>query len=291
MKTVDGATYRAQMQVLQHARSRVERAQTLAMTGLKETKGSDAPTWFADLKNADEEAFSLQRSERALSAASRRLTASESALEPLGAILAQLGEVTTQGGSDLLSARDRASLAQTVRSLKASALALANTRTDDGYTFGGLTSNTAPFDPAGNFVGSSDVLQLQVNSEWIGTGVDAAQIFNPAAGVNIFALFDTIASALDANDGVTTRAQLDAVRTAVEQTSDGRSELGDKLQLVSRLDDAISNSKVRLSEQRAKSVEIDPLRAYSELAQASGALEAALKVSSQAMKLSLVDYI
>lgn len=291
MRTPDLLIARQTGTRLEQARSASQKAQNVALSGLAHTSAAESSSWYSTLQRTDSEQRLFARGEKTLNEAERRLLGSEDSLAAVSEVLQELSEHATQGASDLLSAENRRALAVSVRSLKSTALKIANTRDVSGYLFAGTQSGTAPFDTNGVFVGDSSVASLDVGDDSVSTGVDASSVFSPAGGVDIFAMFDTLANALDANDGATVRANIDNVSAAVEQVSAGRSRLGDHLDVVTRMRDVIDNKKQRTAEERVASVEVDPIAAYSEIARTQSALEAALKVSAQSLQLSLADYL
>lgn len=292
MKVTDLDMFGSRARALQHARARVERAQTIATSGLANVRGSDDPAWLDTNHRTKSEGLSNERSRRSLDTATARLQATDGTLGAAGDVLARLQEISVQGASDTYSASDRRALAMEVRSLKSATVAAANSRQGDGYLFAGSRTNTAPFDAAGAFTGDSFVMQVDAGAgRTTAAGIDPTTVFAPSGGVNVFATFDAIASALDNNDGAAVRAQLANVQGAITQVADGRAEAGDKLNAALRFSSWLDDADQRIADERATAVEADPLSAYSELATASSSLEAALKASVQAMNMSLVDFL
>ncbi|MCC6812180.1 MAG: hypothetical protein IT381_32465 [Deltaproteobacteria bacterium] len=292
MRTTDLDAASTRLRLLEQARARVDRAQTVAASGLKNVKGSDDPAWLELNSRTRSDGLMNDRSRKSLAAASTRLEATESALSSVSDLFARLQEIAVQGGTDTYAANDRRVLANEVRSLKSQALAAANAQSNGQFIFGGFRTNSPPFDASGNFLGDNNVMQVDAGSgKTAAAGIDSTSVFTPAGGVAIFSVFDAVATALDTNDGPAIRASLDSVQKSIEQVVDGRGAVGDAMNLVQRFSDWLDDSDLRLSAARAASVDADPLSAYTDLAQASNALDAALKTAAQATKLSLIDYL
>jgi flagellar hook-associated protein 3 FlgL len=292
VKIPDVTVFSSQTRVLQDARNRVTRAQTIATTGLAQVKGSDDPAWLEANTRTRTESENNERIRNGLNAATSRLQATEASLGQIADIVAGLGEIAVQGASDTYSATDRRALAAEMRSLKEATLGLANTKDAGGYLFGGFRTGVQPFTATGAYVGDANVMQVDAgDGRTTGAGIDATAVFAPPGGVDVFALFDALSTALDANDGAAVRARLDDVTTVVQQISSGRAEAGDYLNAASRFGEWLDAKDERLAKERVDRVDADPIAAYSELSTASSSLEGALRVASKAAKLSLVDFL
>lgn len=292
MRTTDLDATSARLRSLQSARARVDRAQTVAASGLRNVKGSDDPAWLDGVSRIRSEGVLNDRSRASLASARSQLEASDTALASLGDVLARVQEIAVQGGTDTYSASDRKVLADEVRSLKAQALVAANARSGDAYVFGGYRSSTPPFDATGAFVGDSNVAQVDAgHGKTAAAAIDATRVFSPAGGAAIFSVFDALAQGLDTSNGVAIRATLGDVQLSIDQVATGRGASGDAMNVIDRFASWLDDAGARLSDEKAKTIDADPLEAYSALASASSALEAALKVAAQATKLSLVDFL
>lgn len=291
MRSPDALLYGGRSLALEQARARLERAQTIATTGLAQTRSADDPGWLdlaTTLRTQTAAQTALQKS---LASANERLGATDDALNFASEALARLQELATQGANDTYNAAERSAMATEVRQLKETARMAANTRTTDGYLFGGFATTTAPFDAAGAYLGDGNTRTVvAANGERLNASVDGARVFTAAGGVDVFGVFDAIANALASNDSASVRANLDDVTAAIQQVSDARAEAGDYLGVVQRYSDWLSSAQLQTTNERAARIEADPVVAYSELAQATTALDAALRVSSQAHK-TLLDYL
>src|SRR5262249_48664619 len=136
---------------------------------------------------------------RGLERAQSRLESTDSALADASGALQRLTELSVQLGSDPYDAASRKAGADEVRSLKASLLAIANSNDGGRYLFAGYQSGTAPFSPTGAFVSDKNEADVSTGDGNVTSGsVNGGDIF--AGPVDIFAMCDTIATALDNND-------------------------------------------------------------------------------------------
>jgi flagellar hook-associated protein 3 FlgL len=270
---------------LQNIHTRLGKAQDAATSGLKHSVASEDPTWYDTQTRTN---ASLQRNaqfNKNLSAAQGRLERSDGVLDQATSIVTRLQELSVQMANGTYNAVERADAGNEVASLKASMLQLANERDGDGFLFGGYTSQTAPYDAAGNFVGDGSDRTTSV-----GVGQTAISSVSGQAAFD-FAIFDTVSAAMNANDPVAIAAALPGVQSALDKGVQARAIVGDRMNILDRQATRIAAEDTATQNERVRTVETDPIAAYSEISQATSALESALKVSAQSMHQSLFDYL
>jgi flagellar hook-associated protein 3 FlgL len=286
MRVTDSLRYEQVNRQLASAKSRYTEASERALTGRRVNAPSDDPYAASELvrvhgRNARVEA---QKSNITLVRGDAELA--EGVLAEAGDLMARLQEIATQGASDNTSAEGRSTLANEVVGLKAQLLSLANTKGSNGYLFSGSQITTQPFDPVGAFVADD-----AAHSVDIGTGTptrvnaSGAKAFTVAGGRDIFADFDTLATALAANDGAGVRGTLDALKAGHEQIQNERGQRG---LLMNRLDTSeatLDRAGLLLAKQDDDVGGIDTAQAYSEFVSLSQALERAIGVSRELLNV------
>jgi flagellar hook-associated protein 3 FlgL len=260
-----------------NARDRAAQAQLVLSSGNRVTVPSDDPTaWAQGERAAVRMSMSSDRGQ-AIGLAVGGLQASDGSLATISTALSQLGALATQGANGTLDATARKSIADQVRALRDTTLAAMNQKGPDGtYMFSGSKSTTAPFTPAGLYVGDGAERTLQSAEGQTASGsVTGQSLTSASGGVDVLAVFDQLAIALDANDVPGIQASQPGVQSAVGQVAQMRSLVGGRLSALSSAEDARQSFEQNLAERHASAVEADPIAAASDLVRTSTALQSA----------------
>lgn len=179
----------------------LDMTQAQIATARRISVSADDPIAFARAAVLRREQAAALVTQRAIDAGSRRLTASDTALESLGGLVQRAAELALQGANGTLSADDRAAIALEIGELAAQARGLAETRDSDGQRlFGGAIASIPAYGPAWQGGGSAPAVSLDGSS--VTSGINAPDIF----GVT-----DTIADTRDLF------ASLTALQTALAE--------------------------------------------------------------------------
>ncbi|MCC6876613.1 MAG: flagellar hook-associated protein FlgL [Sandaracinaceae bacterium] len=252
------------------------RAQQQASSGLRVAKPSDDPVAAGTARGL------ASRERRAAASASMaaesrdELIAVDSVLASAVDVMARARELAIQTGNDTMSASDRAAAAAEVGSLRDQMLALANTQLDGHYVFGGIASESAPYDAAGAFVGSTSVREIE-----LGPGVRVATQVSGDVFSGVFATLDSLEVALNGDDGPTIRASLTDLTRGLDQLASGRTEAGtlqQNLQVVGSVAQRVAdNAQAR----RSGLVDADTFDTLSRMMLAESALSQAVSLASR----------
>jgi flagellar hook-associated protein 3 FlgL len=213
-----------------------------------------------------------------------QLAATDGALATIGDVVAEVRALAIQGNSASYDAAARDELAVQVRALFGAALAAANQRAPSGeYLLAGAASLTAPFDAAGGYAGDPTTRALPDGSlvSIAGASLTAAV----PGGVDVLPLLDRVATALTTSDRATLNTAVGELATAVRQVADAPARGGAAASVLDTTLAANAQLDVQLAETIARGVEIDPIAAATELAQATQSLEASRLVSSHIANL------
>jgi flagellar hook-associated protein 3 FlgL len=285
MRYVDGLGGARTVANLQKARQKVSDSQSQASSGLKHARASDDTTWYDTHTKTQASLARNENFQQGLSTAQGRLERSDGVLEQATSIVTRLQELSMQMANSTYTAADRAVAASEVRSLKEGMITLANEKDEDGYLFGGFKTDTPPYDASGNFVGDTND---QTVAAGIGLTVKASIVGTAAFD---FAIFDTVANAMDANDPLAVKSALGGVQSSLDNVTHARSMVGDRLNVVQQRTDRLQAEDDATQAERARVVEADPIEVYTNIARHTSALEAALKVSAKSSQMSLFDLL
>jgi flagellar hook-associated protein 3 FlgL len=256
-------------------------------TGVRVQKPSDDLAGWAEAAHARARATMSEARGSAIGISKDRLSATEGALDGINGVLVQARDLATQLANGTYSPQERADATTQLASLKAQALAFANTQGPDGtFVLAGSASTSAPFDPAGNYVGDN-VRQSVESAEGERTvaNVPGTVLTAAGGGIDVFATLDALQTALGANDLVGIRNSLTPLSNGIDKLASARSELGTRVAALNDADDARTAFELELSKQQDHAVGSDPVQAASHLAQAQQAFEASRTVASQIIQM------
>lgn len=264
------------------ARERAVDAQRVASSGLRVSKPSDDPTSAAvGSRKANEQA----RVEQMLKTANTQvfgLNVIDDAFAHMDELLAQAKQLAVQAANDTSSAQDRATIATQISSIRDSILAAANTEVDGKYVLGGMQQASPPFDPAGNFVGTRTVPQIQVAPGVnVTTSFSVGDVLAPASGLDVMAALTNLATACSTNNAAAIRGGIDDMSTATQQVTDARGAVG---VAQSTLQMAISlggRMRDRAAEAHSNAVDADAFDSISNLTNMQAALERAVAIAAK----------
>jgi flagellar hook-associated protein 3 FlgL len=251
-------------------------------TGVRVHKPSDDLAAWTEAARAKARATLSDARGSAIGTSKDRLAATERALEGVNGVLVQAQTLATQMANGTYNAQERADTVAQIQSLRAQALAFANTQGPDGsYVLAGTASTTAPFDASGAYVGDTKRLDIDSGENERTTSSVPGTVLTGAGGTDIFGVLDALAAALGANDVTGVRNSLTPLTAGITQLASARTDLGTRVAALDDADEARQSFELELATQQDRSVGADPVQAASQLAQAQQAFEASRTVASQ----------
>jgi flagellar hook-associated protein 3 FlgL len=260
--------------------SRQAEAAKKASTGMRVSAPSDDPAAAAELTRLNAAKARTEQFQKSVSSARGDAELAEGVLGEAGDVFARVNEIAIQGANGSLSADDRKSLADEVSSLKEHLVGLANTKSANGYLFGGSATTTAPFDIDGNFVGNDDAHNVEVSpGVTVRSNPSGANAFTVAGGTDVFGSLTTLETALRGNDSAGVSASLTNVEASRVQITNSRSSSGLLMNRLDTTDSALSQASLALSSRSAAVGEVDAFTAYSDLTKLTQSLDTAISVA------------
>jgi flagellar hook-associated protein 3 FlgL len=219
------------------------------------------------------------------------LTSIDGGLSDVNSALTRANELATQLSNDTYSAADRAAAAPEVQGLFASVVATLNRQVGGRYVFGGFKDGAPPFDATGNYVGDTNVRQVEIAPDvWQNVSVRAdTTIKGVGGGVDVLTTLSNLSTALSTNDTTTIRASIDLLTTAISQVSTARSTVGADQATLDSASTALSAAKDDETTQLGTEVNADPFTAASNLQLADTALQASITAATKNGQQSLLD--
>ena len=257
---------------------------------------SDNPIAVVDSMTLKTSLSQIEQYQRNIQNGTSWLNLRESALTGMNDLVTRAREICVQMANDTQSADTRASAAVEIGQLLDQAIALGNTESGGNYIFAGYKTKTTPFSKTvvggietAQYNGDTNDFQLQIGKgETLVVGRNGQ---NALMDSNLFTALGTLKKALEDNDVNTVRQQLDQLK-GVNDTLDN--EVADTGAKASRLDakaSILSNLTLNLQERLSSVEDTDLAEMVTELNQKQVAYQAALQVSVQLSKMSILNYL
>jgi flagellar hook-associated protein 3 FlgL len=204
-----------------------------------------------------------------------------------------LYEMAVQFGNDTYSAQDRQTAAAQVAQLRDQLVDLANYQVNDRYLFGGLSNAAPPYDPAGVFGGDTGQLEIPVgDGKTVAATLPGGLPFeDPTGGPSLFAMIDTLETALLTNNGVTIRAQVGELETGRQRVSRGRQTAGQVEVQYEGIKSGLEMAEIATRSLLAEHWDTDMIEAVNRLRSAETGLRAATMMTARLEGLSLVNIL
>lgn len=312
MKVTNMNTYRTLLSQMDRTSSELNQSRITSATGKRLTKASDDPTSVRPAMLARERMQGADGFLRTMASGLSRLDVQDTNLGQAENLLIRASELVVMSGNGAYSASDRLSMADELKNLRESMLVVANSQVDGKYAFAGYAENAQPFsaNPAYNppvdsrpmlYNGDQGAVKLEISpGEQVTVNVDGQSLFlgdadgdgNPDPGkVDIFALLARVEEGLRSNDQAGVSAELDNLKTALEQVSGFRSQVGNTASRLETSRDAMADVQVDLKELLSRYEDADLAETLTKMMQQEQALQAAMSVTSRISKMSILDYL
>jgi flagellar hook-associated protein 3 FlgL len=267
---------------------RLAAAEAQVSTGLRVARPSQDLVSWGEGKRAEARRIASDARAGNIARAKERLADVERIFAGLGQSLDRARQLAVMGANATTSAADRAILAEEIRSIRAGALQLVNTRDAFGqYVLSGSASDTTPFDPTtGAWQGNNTALSIEVGEGANRVVSVSGEVLTATFGVDLFATLQSAVDALDANDVPALQVALGDLGTALGQVVDARAgEVGVRMTALADADRAREELDLSLTELLSRARDADVIAAASGMANGMNALEAARTVAERIVQL------
>lgn len=280
------------------ATQRISTAQEQISTGKRINRPSDDPASAEVVLRLRTSQTVVEQFNRNAGAAKDALLAADGVLEVYQQALDRARALLSQGASDTTSAAGKQTIAAEIDGIRERLLALANTRYDEGYLFGGTRQSAPPYNTTGvpaATPASPQLIQIDPDGSPVTTGIPAETVFSDANGT-IFAALTAAATALRgtgnaAADQTTVLTQLDRVTAFTDLAGVGRTIIGASLRRVEAAGSRLEQSSLSLEEAAQRLETADFAGAAVKLSESGRALDAILQTAAQIGRRSLIDLI
>ena len=265
---------------------------------------ADDPVAFARTAVLRREQAASDATQRAIDAGSRRLAASDTALEGLGNLVQRARELALQAANATVSAEDRRTIGIELAELTAQARSLAETHDSDGQRlFGGTGGSGTLYGPdaGGTLVwqGGGRAPAVTINAGSVASGIEAPDIFgatDAATGArDLFASLGVLATALAEPDPALRSAGIETgiadLDGHVSRIADARGVLGARMDRLDSETERLAKTKLTTASDLARLEGLDMPEAIARLQRLLTVLQAAQASFARVSGLSLWDQL
>jgi flagellar hook-associated protein 3 FlgL len=219
--------------------------------------------------------------------------------------LQQAQDLAVQGSNDTNDAISRQAIGTQIDQILESTVAAANTRNPAGsMVFGGQEVTVAPYTVTRDVTGK--ITAVTVNSRGIdgqtpaavsdgitiAQGVSGNTVFGAMADpTNAFSTLIRLRDALNNNDGVGTRAEIDNLATAHDRAVAGDEIVGTRLGWLDSLESRLKDESLTLSSSLSSIEDVDMPKAVTDMQQIQTFYQAGLAAGAKMLQQSLVDFL
>lgn len=303
----------------------LEELRKIGVTGKKLNAPSDDPAAIRPVLNTRKQLSNVDRYLDTMGKSKDTMQSTDSHLENVENIMQRAKEIMTNAINGTLNDKDRTILADELVQLKAQLLDTANGSVDGRYLFAGYQEGTKPFEVNGSYsaatynpndsntwpvkyngdqnatsleISTGELIQVNLtgNELFLGTSTWDPDPANPTNTINpnrydLFAELTQAEEALRNGDQAAMQTSLDDLEGAADQNRRLRSQLGNR---ASRVEDTISyqeGARIDLKQILSRYEDADAIESFTAITQQETAFQAALSVTSQVSKLSILDYL
>ena len=299
MRITNSITTQNALRALQRGQREIAAASDRVTTGLRFQRASEDPTAAAQVMRTSGSLRALDQYQRNVDAATARSSAEEGVLDQLTDVLSRARELATSQATATANSQTRLVTKAEVDQLLEFAVSLGNTRTADGYLFGGTMSDQPPFSIDRSVPGTVDFTttnpsgqqRVEISAgQYLQANHDGTQVFGTAASGVLAALRD-LSKGLGANDDVQIQTSLTDLSGAFDSVQVLIGDAGartNQLQLTSSNLDALG---ITLTTFKSDLQEVDFEKAVTELVGRQTAFQSAMLATSRVMGMNLTDYL
>ncbi|MGD9949498.1 MAG: flagellar hook-associated protein FlgL [Desulfobulbus sp.] len=324
MKATQGTTYRMLGSRLNDVALQLEELRNIGATGKKLNKASDNPAAVRPVLNTRKQISNIERNLETMGKSLDTMQATDGHLEHVENIMQRAKEIMTNGINGSLNNEDRTVLADEMAQIRKELLDSANGMVDGKYLFAGYEEDTIPFvenpsyDPLTYdsndsstwpylYQGDENATSLEITTgERIKVNLTGNDLFfgtsnwdtttptnnsTESGRYDLFLELTQAEEALRTNDQAAMQTSMDDLEGAAEQNRRLRSQLGNRASRVETAMDYQEGVKVDLTQILSRYEDADAIETFNAIVQQETAFQAALSVTSQVSKMSILDFI
>jgi flagellar hook-associated protein 3 FlgL len=292
MRISQNQIYDGQRRSIQKTFAEMAKWQDAMSTGRKINTVSDDPLNTGILLKSRSVKSAITQYDGNLRVAKDYLGNSENRLSDIGDVLNQAYQLAVQGGTSTVDQKAKEALATQVDQLQARLLTLANSQgSDNQYLFAGQATDKPPYSIASNallYAGDANPIRIETGPlQTLNVNTPGGKTFQDA-----FSRLEKLKVNLrTANTSAISGIDIADIQKSLGEFRQLRSEAGTAMRTVDGLQSVNRRRMDELTEGISNIEEVDYAEAATRLKQSETAYQAALQVTANASRLSLLDYL
>ncbi len=297
MRITENSTMKMVVAMLQQQQERVNTLSQQVSSGSRINQPSDDPVSAQQVLNLKGLMSATDQYSRNIQTGTTWLNQMDSTMGNMNNLLVRAKELATQMANASYSASDRQSAAVEVTQLRDQMISLGNTQIAGKYVFGGFVSDQPPFDATGNFNGTDDQVNIQVDQgSYIPINYSGGKLLRggtPAgsSGTDVIGVLNNLITALNNNDVSGISSSITGLTSSLQQIQTAQGDVGARENRLQNADNILTSTKDYLTKAVSAKQDTDLTQVLSDLAKQQTAYQATLAASAKFSQLSLLDYM
>lgn len=275
-------------------------------------RSSDNPIDFSRLMNVSTSINQDARYIRNIQTAKAEVEMTDTAITQMTELINRAKEITLQAASDTANATNREAIATEISSIMDQLVQIGNTQVNGKFIFGGLETNTAPFNRTGNttvtYSGTGTASnpnterRVEISQKTtVPINVSGLTLFGQVApngapppnttGSGILQSLGELMTNLQANDAEAIRARLSELDTHLETALGEQARMGVTLNQMDLTLNRLEERNLTFSEEYAGIQSVDLAKAISALNFQETAYQASIGVAGRVLQTSLLNFL
>jgi flagellar hook-associated protein 3 FlgL len=283
--------------MLQQQQERVNTLSQQVSSGSRINQPSDDPVSAQQVLNLKGLMSATDQYSRNIQTGTTWLNQMDSTMGNMNNLLVSAKELATQMANATYSASDRQNAAVEASQLRDQMISLGNTQIGGKYVFGGFVSDQPPFDATGNFNGTDDQVNIQVDQgSYIPINYSGGKLLRggtPAgsSGTDVIGVLNNLITSLNNNDVSGVSTSISGLDSSLKQLQTAQGDVGARENRLQNADNILTSTKDYLTKAVSAKQDTDLTQVLSDLSKQQTAYQATLAATAKFSQLSLLDYM
>ncbi len=276
---------------IQNSMESMARYQQMVSSGKQIDKLSDDPIKAVRILSFRSELRDIDQYQANIEDGTLWLNMNESLMSTARGLVTSARTEAQRAGNGTVDATTRESIANTIAGIREQLLAVANTRYQNRYVFGGTNSSVKPYADDGAYQGNAAAVSRKIGPGGLTVQVNytGPEVFQ--SDQDVFAALSNLETALNNGDTAGINAQIDKLADVQDQMLTARSDNGSRINVSQMAAAQLEDSKAYMEDYLSSQEDADYVESVTKLKNAETVYEASLAASSVLSKTSLLDYI